>query len=379
MFMRYVAIVGLLLTQLFAQGLDSLNQPKIGILTTKEDSTSGSQKLDTNAGQTEYVIRTGILGATYYSWALTADWLDDPLAATTVGLANAALSIYIPMKLNVDPKIRSAVAYSSWYGATRGPIVGLLINSMINKRNEELSYGSGAWGSVAGHALMYGVNHQTMWTRPEAEYVGLWGDFGMFSGALAGGLFSIQSRGDTPQWLTLGGHVLGLVVGNQLTHGREIAAGDAWAIRTTILATSAIPLGLAKWNPDWSERKSVFGGVLVASSLGMVLGEGLSRYRPMDLRDGVGTMVGVVGGGLMGAGMAALMTDQMTDQITDPMLWAMFVGSMGNLVWSWSQAGQKTASATQTTNWTWNAQPLALLKPEMAQAGAHAINIGYSF
>ncbi len=260
-------------------------------------------------GRAKLIRNHIIMGLGFYGWALpTALDIDNPRGAASLYLLTSAATFFVPFTATRTADVTQAQANLSWYGATRGLGVGLLVADLVDPNaGDRQPIGFALTGSLAG-SVLGAVSGGRSRPLGEVSSMSAYGDLGALAGmslAFTTGLYGGTGDHRAGHWAVLGGWGAGLAVGPRIARREAYGDGDPQVIwNAGLLGMAAATTALTATDAD---DDHVIGASLLAGEVvGALVGNGLAR--PVTLTEGQGTIttLAMLGGGLLGSGLAYL-------------------------------------------------------------------------
>ena len=320
-------------------------------LTARVTARAPTAVLD-QTGRVKLLVGSMVLGLGYYGWATAAafDPRDDQ-TAVALYMLTAAGSFFVPFLATRAHAVPEAVATMALWGATRGPIHGLLGSELGDAEKDKTKF---AWTVVlgAGEAVAGGVAARSLAMTPgRAELTGAGGDIGLGVGFAVADLLKLDERSKSvtvrdpfsgtytyevadrtlQSAVMLSGAGLGLAGGYLLGSTEEWTRGDASIFRnvTAIGALTGLAVGdiihrprlitqtftdpvsgatqsSSYYEDEFSSPHSAGG--LIGAAAGAVLGRALVTRRNFTTAQGTFLTLAPLAGGLLGLGLAYVAT-----------------------------------------------------------------------
>jgi hypothetical protein len=290
------------------------------------------------SGRTKLLGEALALGVGFYGWA-TAVVFDPSLGQTWVAIymLTAASTFVVPFLATRTQPVSDADATMSLWGASRGPIHGLLASFLGDARKAKTilawSVAVGASEAVAGGL----ASHALRMTSGRAELTGLGGDVGSAAGFGVAHLLRLdqryrtvgsQSRRDhsLQALVTLGGTALGLAGGYALGGTETFTRGDVNVLRNVTgigasaglavadlvqqpeLVTVHYPDGSTSTRLEENYTRTHTAGILLGGAAGAFLGHRLVTGRNFTTRQSTLLGLSSTAGAMVGLGLAYVAT-----------------------------------------------------------------------
>ena len=374
-------------------------------VTSRIAARAPSAVLD-QGGRTKLLVGTTLLGLGFYGWAAEEafDPTDDQ-TAVALYMLTAAGSFFVPFLATRAVSVSDGAATMALWGATRGPIHGLLAETLGEPRepyDPDRDQRRFAWSVAVGatEAVAGGLITQALSMTPgRAELTAVGGDLGLGIGWGIADLFELDERfrtitapdgaGGTYTFdvadrtarsaVTLAGSGLGLVGGYLMGASRDWTRGDAIVFRNVTMMgglagiaagdiirrpeTITDEFGFSYVEDGFTRAHSAAG--LIGTGAGMVLGRALVSGRNFTTSQGTLLSLSPLAGGLLGLGLAYLAAP---DEVYDPQrddnrselyLTATAVGAAAGFAALYPAMAKQAKSASLGSNLQFMVNPLA--------------------
>ncbi len=263
-------------------------------------------------GRSKMVIYSGILGATYYGWAIptvagvkTSDAGFIPLYLMITGG-----SFVIPYLSTSETSLRTGAVNFYSYGISRGLVHGIALHALLGKDESETD-GELTWGvlgSLGEGLLGYHLANKFKISPGEASVFCTGADFGLVWGTAIAvendWMYDVNSK-ELASCLLIGTAVGG-GLGVALNAHAPYSEGDAILLSTSGILGAYLPY-------TYFEAKDIRrkpAGVLIGGSIaGLAVGHFLANGRSYSPAEGTTVQVWTLGWGLAGWGIPFIMSD----------------------------------------------------------------------
>lgn len=280
---------------------------------TERISERAPQAILNQEGRTKLLIGSLALSLGYYGWAVPVTLeVDDGKTAVALYMLTSGAGFFLPLSATSTINVTDAVATLSLYGATRGIVHGIMLNSFLSGESATArgAIGFGLLMSLSEAVLGFSVADKSAMSTGTAEAIGIvGGDFGLGLGIGFAGLMDFF-EGDQPRPIAaslLLGSGMGMFGGALLANAQPYTRGDAYVVRATGFLGAYTPIAIL--DIAGVEEGKVY---LATSMLGAVGGIGLGHIltKDKDFTTGQGTLItlGELAGGLVGLGFAYLIS-----------------------------------------------------------------------
>lgn len=301
-------------------------------------------------GRTKLLVGSMVLGLGYYGWATAAAFdPDDSQTAVALYMLTAGGTFILPFLATRTKSVPDAVASMALWGATRGPLHGLLASELGDADKDKTKF---AWTVAVGAAegIAGGVAARSLgMTSGRAELTGVGGDIGLGVGFGIADQLKLDERfryqivqypgfprdsypvndRTLQSAVMLAGSGLGLAGGYLLGGTEEWTRGDAVVFRNVTLLGSLTGVAVGDfihqprlitqldpfsgtsysyYEDEFSRTHSAAG--LIGTAAGMVLGRALVTGRNFTTSQETLLSLSPLAGGLIGLGLAYVATPE---------------------------------------------------------------------
>ena len=163
-------------------------------LTARITARAPTAVLD-QGGRTKLLVGSTLLGLGFYGWA-TEEAFDpsDDQTAVALYMLTAAGAFFVPFLATRSVSVSDAAATMALWGATRGPIHGLLVSELGDAEKDKTKF---AWSVAIGvtEAIAGGIVAQSLAMTPgRAELTAVGGDIGLGTGWGVAHLLKLDER-----------------------------------------------------------------------------------------------------------------------------------------------------------------------------------------
>ena len=307
-----------------------------------------------------------ILSLGYYGWAVP--YATDAPSGRVYGgmyMLTSAAGILVPFLLTRDVQVPPGASALGLYGGTRGILYGVLLDLALAGKHAggRDMVGIGMATSLAGLVGGYQLGWTTRLEAGRAGAIGVYGDFGLYNGAMSGVLISAQwLDADDPNAaaaMTLLGGAAGLGVGTLLSGRQSYSRGDNAVLRTAGLLGIAVPATVLDMTSS-SDWQAFAAATMAGSVAGLAAGHYLTRDVDFTTTQGTLVELGAVGGALVGLGLAYL-TQPSGEDRSDRYTLLGTVGAAGGLALTYKAMRKDAPVALRRSAWDIDLAPEGLL------------------
>lgn len=245
------------------------------------------------------------LGLGFYGWSIPLGL--QLTGAGMIGgyMVVAGASFFVPFLLTSNTEVTWGTTNMFYAGATRGPIHAALLLGALNALNSQTVFvgiaGAGIAEAIAG-ALWASAQHLSAGqahTIASANDFGL--GFGLALGVLATGGISTPTQ-QVVSTTALIGAVAGTIGGVYLAHVRDYTWGDAEAVASAGLLGAYCALPFIAFN-EFKDARLGAGLMLVGAGAGLLIGDQLVHGKHYSVGQGMIVDFAALAGGLVGYGV----------------------------------------------------------------------------
>lgn len=293
-------------------------------------AVAGAPPEFTREGRGGLVLGQTLLGLAFQGWAVPLAFdIDSPQGVVAAYLLTAGAAFYLPYRLTRDRTVSDAHRDLTFYGGTRGILVGALIGDAIADQDGDATrtrVGAGLAGSVVGSLVGFVAADRG---RPNPGRQALWttmGDFGFLGGAatayatgplVSDDIYSVEGvyleskmrNRPLAHGITLAGGAMGLVAGRWLGERERYTEGNVAVLRSTGLLGAHFGLTLARATGS-EDGQLLAGSAVVGGVAGIVGGNRLLREKRFSGGEGLLVNAGHIAGAAAALGVTYLVVEE---------------------------------------------------------------------
>ncbi|MCH8494605.1 MAG: hypothetical protein LAT57_03115 [Balneolales bacterium] len=268
-------------------------------------------------GRVKFLRTNTMMNLFYYGFAIPSALDMNVSSSVSYYMLSTGAAFYIPYAMTKNQDVTMPMANLSRYGATRGIYQGANIYTLLlgSDATQSGSMVSATLASISGLSLGFVQARNQQLTEGQVGIIGLYGDYGLFGGQLAGAAINGYESDRLMAGLGLAGGVIGYSAASYYAKSFTRGLGDVRVMRALMGLGAISAVTLNSYSGTTSEQ--MYAGVAV---LGGGVGLLYSRrfIEPYNFTESQGSLLRLssVVGYAVGAGTYVLLFDGIDDGIS---------------------------------------------------------------